>query len=98
MQGFIGFGKRYEDEPSIKTPPRHGVQRRQGCEMKIIRVSEYVFEKRLKYHRKIHVYKNLWLVSLYSANCVNGKYYWNIRNILLYPFTFLFIPITVERM
>lgn len=65
--------------------------------MKIIRVSEYVFEKRLKYHRKIHIYKNLWLVSLYSSNCVNGKYYWNIRNILLYPFTFVFIPITVER-
>lgn len=62
----------------------------------MIRVSEYVFEKRLKYHRKIHVYKNLWLVSLYSSNCVNGKYYWNIRNILLYPFTFLFIPITVD--
>lgn len=65
--------------------------------MKIIRISEYVFEKRLKYHRKIHVYKKLWLVSLYSSNCANGKYYWNARNILLYPFTFLFIPITVER-
>lgn len=62
-----------------------------------IKIYRITLTKKLRYHRKIHIYGGLWLISLYSSKSRNGLFYWNIHNILLYTLTFVFIPVQVKE-
>ena len=59
-------------------------------------VSKYVFDEMLCNHRKIHLYKNYYLISIYSKCCYDGKWHWNLHNIILFPLTFVYRIIKVN--
>lgn len=60
-------------------------------------ISEYQLQNKLKYHRKVHIFDGLYLVSLYSSKGDCGYFVWNLHNIFLFPLTFLFLPIRVYK-
>ena len=54
-------------------------------------------EQALKYHRKIHIKSDIWLVSWYGTKSEYGLFKWNFHNIIHYPLTFVFVPVRVKE-
>lgn len=61
----------------------------------MITISKFKLENNLKYFRKIHVFSDVWLVSLYAPVTKHG-FKPNFYNIIRYPLTLIFIPIRVR--
>lgn len=52
-------------------------------------------KQNLKYFRKIHIYRGIYLVSLYARRTHQGDFSLNLHNILRYPLTYILFPIKV---
>lgn len=63
--------------------------------MHMRKIHEYQLNKNLKYFRKIHVYRDIWLVSIRAKRTIDGRFPVNIKNILHYLFSFVFIPVKI---
>ena len=58
-------------------------------------VDKELFELRTKYFRKIHLFKNYYLVSIVSKRGISGEIRLCLANILMYPLSFVFMPVKV---
>lgn len=61
----------------------------------MISAYKWQMDTKLKYFRKIHLFKKIWLVSSYSHKTQEGRFYFNFHNICHYLQTFIFIPVKV---
>ena len=56
----------------------------------MLTISKRIFDEKVCCHRKIHIYKNYYLVSIYAKCSYDGKFHFNLHNILLYPLPFVY--------
>lgn len=60
------------------------------------KIYRYQLENNLKYFRKIHIHSDVWLVSLYAKYAQDGKSPFNFHNVIVFPLSFVFIPVKVK--
>lgn len=60
-------------------------------------IYRWQLDQLLKYNRKIHIYSDIWLVSLYATKSRYGLFKLNFYNIIHYPLTFVLVPIRVKE-
>lgn len=63
--------------------------------MQIRKIHECQLNKNLKYFRKIHVYRDVWFISVRATRAMDGRFPVNIKNILYYLLSFVFIPVKI---
>ena len=61
----------------------------------MLKVSKRVFDEHLCHYRKIHIYKDYYLVSIYSKCSKDGRFHLNLHNIFLFPLTFIYRVVKV---
>lgn len=61
----------------------------------MLTVDRWTWDNQLPHFRKIHVYKDYYLVSIVSKSGISGKTNWNFKNAFLYLFSFIFILVKV---
>lgn len=62
----------------------------------MIKVDRWKFENRLKYFRKIHIFSNLWFISIYGKT-TKEKTNLNVTNIIKFILSFIFIPVIIKE-
>ena len=61
-------------------------------------ISEKMLHENLRYFRKIHIFKNYYLVSIYATKSrIDGKWHWTLFNVIHYPLTFVYKLIKVVK-
>lgn len=60
-------------------------------------IYRWQLDQTLKYHRKIHIKSDIWIVSWYGTKSKWGLFKWNFHDIVCYPLTFIFVPIRVKE-
>lgn len=63
--------------------------------MQIRKIHEYQLNKNLKYFRKIHIYRNIWLISVRATRTIDGRFPINYKNCLYYLLSFVFVPVKI---
>lgn len=61
-----------------------------------MQITKFQLDNNLKYFRKIHIYKNLWMVSLMATKTMDGKFFWNVENCFRYLLSFVLVPVKVK--